>query len=175
MTELSQALGETTGRLESERRLREQLQTDLQRTEQGIQEARHGIRELQSEQDRITTEMARELPDHDNQMQEQLTTLGQSAAELTERRDSGRNALAELSEKVHEARQALDGVRENLSQSQLARQKVELELGHLLEQVEENYGGDIFGRAAPNAPRALRGDGIAGRGASVSFGRPSID
>lgn len=143
MRELTNQLGNVRGRLHAGRRLQEQIEQDMNRAVQQVNDARRKIEELRGEEQRLEQEVASLATDVDEQLKQQIRTLNEEYAQVEAVRRKGREQLAQFANALHAARQELDRARSALSSLSLDEQRVVLELGNVRERILVDYGEEF--------------------------------
>lgn len=144
--EIGARVGSIRGRLESGKRLGQQIQKDISRLEEQRVQIKSKQVELQSNSDETRTALSSFAGGSEPQVEEELTGLTEESQRLEELRKSGREDLSKYADLVGAAREELDTARAGVSQLSLEVQKIEIELGNLKERVEEDYGEDGLAR-----------------------------
>ncbi len=142
--ELLNQRGSVSGRLQSERRTAEQMDSDISKTLQQIKDCELKIQEYKGEETRIEDELKSLVTENDAALREELTKLQATYSEHDKVRRSGRDRLASLASQVHAARQALDSARSKVSAATLELQKSALDRESLKERIETELGAEFF-------------------------------
>jgi chromosome segregation ATPase len=140
LKELSQARGNAAGRLQTEKRMLEQLDSDLQRAERQTEEVRQRIAKLKGEEEEMTVQLANTGEEREGEIREQLQGLQSSAQDLDRKRQLSMERLSSMRQRLDTARRAVDSVRSHISTQTLDMQKATLEMQALKERLEGGIG-----------------------------------
>jgi chromosome segregation protein len=154
--ELSNQQGNIRGRLQSERRLGEQVQQDMEKVVAQIVDSQRSIEELREEVGAVQAELDALVPDEERELGEELEVMKDEWASLDEIRREGRMKISSATQKLEDARRLLDDARGRLAHAELGRQKLELEVQHLFGKVISEYGQDTLKEMMENLGTATR-------------------
>lgn len=141
--ELSNQQGALCGRLQAERRMGDQVASDILLIERQQSEARRKLAELEHEGESVQREMTALSDGVEETLRQDLDALVTHYQELEGKRRAGRDILSSSVERSHAARAELDGRRQRGSQLALELQKAELSLSALRERFESDYSMEL--------------------------------
>ena len=142
--ELSSQQGSLRGKLQAEQRISEQPVSDIRRAEAQIKEAQARIAEYEQEEARVAEQLEKIAAADDDELRKELDTHSERYSEIDKLRKEGRQKLEAVSREVHGARGALDAARSEVSQVELAVQRLSLEQESLREKVLVEYGEEML-------------------------------
>lgn len=142
--ELSNELGTIRGRLQAEQRVAAQVDQDLQRVAQQMVDAERQKQEHEDERQQIEQQLAALADEDESALHSELRVLQQEYLTVDEQRKAGRADLSRVAQVVEGLRRELDGVRAEISNTQLAVQKAQLEQQHLQERISEELSEEFY-------------------------------
>lgn len=142
--DLSAQLGSLKGKLQSEERVAKQIDADMDKAAAQVSEALSKISEYEQEEEIISAQLEAITSTDDEEVRKELDELTLSYTEIDRRRKEGRSVLETLSEEVRKARQSVDDARAEMSQVELASQKLSIEHDALKEKVCNEYGESVY-------------------------------
>ena len=153
LREISSRQGEARGRIESETRMLNQLEGDLQRIEPQMAEIQQQIAQYEESLQAATTELE-ELRQRDNSELERALSeaLGELRA-LEEKRRLLRDSSAQLMRGVDLKRQAFEAIRDRLMRERMATERLRGELSSAEGNIAERQGAEVLQALIEEAQR----------------------
>ncbi len=142
--EMSNRQGNLLGRLDATRRLIAQIRIDLEKIDQQIVDVSNKIAHYQQEQEQTKREMTALVPEREVSLREEAEVVSQQLKAVEQLRKEGYGRLAKISELVDEQRKQLDQARGQVSELELAVQKLLMEEQHIKERVVAEYGEELL-------------------------------
>lgn len=144
LRELSKQQGAVRGRLESERRVLDHADQDIEAVRATIEECKARIEELREHELELQIEVDALEEDADDELQAQLEEVNDEAAQFDVTRREGRHKLQTLANEVARLRKSLDQTRAQEAHFSIEIRKLELEQQSLRERLVNEYGGEEY-------------------------------
>lgn len=138
--EISSKQGNVSGRVDSAKRLLQELNTDNAQAQRQIESSHNLINQLLAEKTELEQKLA-ELEKSDNSnLEAELQSLSQENSRLEMIRREGRQKLSMFSERVNYARREMEQSRQQATNRNFETQRIIIELENLTKKITEIFG-----------------------------------
>lgn len=148
---LSNELGSVRGRLQAEKRILEQLTSDIVKLEQQKILVSHRLDEYEGELIKLQDEASKLTEDDEEPLKAKVSALASELKTFEEQRSSVRNELEQLAQSASESRRRVDEIRAEKSGYELEMSKLNLEFDSHKESMIREYTEEVFSLVATEA------------------------
>lgn len=142
--ELSNQLGSTRGRLQSERRVADQVKQDGDRIAMQLRDCERAIEEYSAEELKVLKRMEDLIPQAETDLRAELAQLVEQTGRIDKIRSEGRTKLSSVAKNLDDVRRKVDQLRSAVSHGELEEQKMTLEVQHRHERFMLEYGEEVL-------------------------------
>lgn len=133
--ELSSRQGNALGKIETQKRMIQQTEGDIEKANQQIEIISQNVQRYQGRAAELNEQVALLKSSDEDQLRVELTALNEKMAAAEQVRSDGRKRLGALAQASNVARSQLDGVRSKISLMALDLQKLDMEKRDLEEKI----------------------------------------
>ena len=144
LRELTNQQAEVRGRVQSEAKMLNQLQADIERIEPQRQEILSQVANLEESVQAALAEIERLRQEDNSQLEHELQTIAGSLRELEDKRRGLRDEFTQLLRAIDGKRREHDNVRNNVVRERMAVERTKGELQSTQSSVRERYGEEIL-------------------------------
>jgi chromosome segregation protein len=156
LRELSSRQGEIRGRLQSERKMFNQLDSDIQRIEPQAQELRHQLAILEESIAEVTEKISVLKQQDNSELELALSQASAALRELENKRRALRDSSAQMLRAVEFKRQGYEACRERLYRERMSSERLQGEISSAQSHIREKLGEEMLStlvEAAQNIER----------------------
>jgi chromosome segregation protein len=144
LREVSNLQAGILGRLESAKRVSNQISEDIKNNEDQKQALAVRLENYNAEEQQLLAELQSLVSENDLRIKDELELLKKEHTRLDEIRREGHARLSDAANKLDESRETLDKARAEVSELSLSLQKVSLEETNVKGRVVDHYGQDYL-------------------------------
>ncbi|MBX7138644.1 MAG: AAA family ATPase [Oligoflexia bacterium] len=143
VAKISADLGNSRGKLSSQRQLLEQVSQDLEALASQERSTHTRIAQLKTEREALTAQVMQLAERDDAELKSELESINKEYQAVETKRRASRGNLSEYSTRVDEIRRELDVLRSRSSNEHLEIEKVRLEEANLRDRLTTDYGAEL--------------------------------